>query len=1314
MGTKMIQKLSKTARYAQLAKANPIELFDAVGYLKTAKGSQQSIRRAKQDAILGSEALSKLDPATQKLIIELQEDPAMWKIVEGLHNDAETKTLDEFRQAYSKELEELLEKRALFEDTYESIKASDETRIKDFTSQVEAELRRRSEINREIKELEYNIGWLKAEREKRIADMKASQITSQLDIDELRVKQEAIEKEYENAIEELTTRRSEIENAILDMSDYLGKERSFEFSPNGFDLVKATPEMIDDMIKSREISFEEGQQAREDLSLQLTAEAKRIYGRQYYQLKKAINLEKELEAQEKALDEVTKAIENLRKTDPKEYSSDKVSSINDAIKQLTEQRNLIRSQINELSSSKRIEEVKTQLEREEQILSELLSKSFGTKPTRFDNMSFEEIQNEFATTLREMLIEDADNAQAIEMAKRFALMSDEQAEALAKSLGLEEGQSLDFRAIIGNAYDSREIAFATELRNMFSELLLGRRGLIHPPKNVTINMARFIMTDANNTEAFMKYFTSTKDNIYNRILTEREALEAIEKIQVAGHIPVMREALVDNYAMFSGNSVRFFKQLAKSLGFKYFSDVRKEMDSLDKLIKEQQSVVNKSLELAKTSKDLPVERIIDNIVDELGLSKEELLGHLGMVKPLPQYSSQVEELGRVQALIEAEYAIGRSVEEVDAEFAPRIKQLQKEHELYLKEKHYLDNYPVKSYETNDEFFVALEEALYKMHPQLENAYKRLRELTGKSRIYYRESKYFFALDDVAQAQYLEFAEQDKRFGEFIQGMYNQELERLRGAMLEESSAFRQDMFGNTVNLVGRSELQADLGATKIYSYDEIVESMPEGEVRSLYYNVVFGEYAKQIPKVEKQFIDELNEKLRINKYGTKISDGSTPNTKVILDFTPEGNIKFLREVIGGGIKDFDVDGANKYIDNWLEKMGKGMDKRIKSYRDLKQRAEKSRQAVEQRKNLLEKVNQGESIFKLVDEKTLTEIFESLGTERLFRISKTRKAIFESSNGNWTGKGGINESVDKAVSIAKSNYDSALKSFNDAMEIGSKDIEQLKTLLTRASDELEEATILKALMDYRVLNKGKTIDKPFSNAIGNLLKSAKSFRESKSAIIDKHVTQFIGTKEEPSLKVAEKMRGVEMVLPFMMTRLHPGKQFIDLDERQKYALVHKTLGIIEKNLGGVVPKTIDDLEAKLNAQIMDITKLRELDADYNKFIRKAEDGLHIIYTDENGVRMTGRLVNRSELPEDFDPSVSLKVETLVQNSLGEVNSQTFDVPFDKVIRTQKSAIEDIFNTIDTSVERQLRETRGKLEQVAKDFEASKQKAEGLKP
>src|SRR5690554_6954270 len=59
-----------------------------------------------------------------------------------------------------------------------------------------------------------------------------------------------------------------------------------------------------------------------------------------------------------------------------------------------------------------------------------------------------------------------------------------------------------------------------------------------------------------------------------------------------------------------------------------------------------------------------------------------------------------------------------------------------------------------------------------------------------------ESKYFFALDDVAQAQYLEFAEQDKRFGEFVQGMYNQELERLRGAMLEESSAFRQDMFGN--------------------------------------------------------------------------------------------------------------------------------------------------------------------------------------------------------------------------------------------------------------------------------------------------------------------------------------------------------------------------------------------------------------------------------------------------------------------------------------------------------------------------------------
>src|SRR5690554_7943280 len=89
-------------------------------------------------------------------------------------------------------------------------------------------------------------------------------------------------------------------------------------------------------------------------------------------------------------------------------------------------------------------------------------------------------------------------------------------------------------------------------------------------------------------------------------------------------------------------------------------------------------------------------------------------------------------------------------------------------------------------------------------------------------------------------------------------------------MLEESSASRQDVFGNTVNLVGRSELQADLGATKIYSYDEIVESMPEGEIRSLYYNVVFGEYAKQIPKAEKQFIDELNEKLRINKYGTKI------------------------------------------------------------------------------------------------------------------------------------------------------------------------------------------------------------------------------------------------------------------------------------------------------------------------------------------------------------------------------------------------------------------------------------------------------------
>src|SRR5690554_7749204 len=84
-----------------------------------------------------------------------------------------------------------------------------------------------------------------------------------------------------------------------------------------------------------------------------------------------------------------------------------------------------------------------------------------------------------------------------------------------------------------------------------------------------------------------------------------------------------------------------------------------------------------------------------------------------------------------------------------------------------------------------------------------------------------------------------------------------------------------------------------------------------------------------------------------------------------------------------------------------------------------------------------------------------------------------------------------------------------------MEIGSKDIGQLKTLLTRASDELEEALILKALMDYRVLNKGKTIDKPFNNAIGNLLKSAKSFRESKSAIIDKHVTQFIRSEEHTS-------------------------------------------------------------------------------------------------------------------------------------------------------------------------------------------------------
>src|SRR5690554_6996788 len=126
--------------------------------------------------------------------------------------------------------------------------------------------------------------------------MRASQITSQLDIDKLRIKEEAIEKEYEDAIEELTARRSEIENAILNMSDYLSKERSFEFSPNGFNLVKATPEIIkeeinllahqheealakiDDMIKAREISFEEGQQAREDLSLQLKAEAKRIYG----------------------------------------------------------------------------------------------------------------------------------------------------------------------------------------------------------------------------------------------------------------------------------------------------------------------------------------------------------------------------------------------------------------------------------------------------------------------------------------------------------------------------------------------------------------------------------------------------------------------------------------------------------------------------------------------------------------------------------------------------------------------------------------------------------------------------------------------------------------------------------------------------------------------------------------------------------------------------------------------------------------------------------------------------------------------------
>jgi endonuclease YncB( thermonuclease family) len=1332
MGTKMIQKLSKTARYSQFAKTNPMELFDAIGYLKTAKGQQQSIRRAKQEAIINSEALSKFSPAVQKLIIQLQEDPANWKIVEGMYDEAELKTLSEFREAYGKELEELLDKRGLYEDTYESILAHDEIRVKEYSAQIEKELKRAGEIRRQTDEINYNIDWLRAEREQKVAELNKTKITSELDIELRRIQIDELNKEYEEAIENWVAQKSSIEQSVREMAEYLGKERSLEVSANGFDLVKATPEMmeeemmalarqhedamnkIDDMVRTRQISFDEAQQARDDLALQLEAEAKRIYGRQYYQVKKSTNLGRELKEQEETLANTLNAIEKLKEMGAEGYSDVQVAKINETIRALEEQRDGIRKQINELSSAKRIKEKIKQLEHEEVVLYDMSFKSFGTSPTRFDEMSFEDIQSEFQTTLREFLIEDADNETMMKLASNLALMSDEQAEALAKSLGLEENKGVDFRSIIGNAYDSREMLFANQLRDMLSELLLGKPGKLFPPKDITINMARFILTDPHNDEALMKYFTSEK-NFYNRKLSADQAGRVIEKLKVVGHIPVMREALADNYAMFSGMSARFWKRMGHVLGYKKWSDVRDKMDALEKVIERQQKVIDDAMQIAEspTTLNLTPQGVIEEIAQKMSLSKEDILTRMGMVKPLPQYKSMTDEVGKAQAVYEAEVISGIPEQEAKAKLDHVLAILEEKHNLYLKEKQALDNFPINHYNLDDEFLDSLEESLYRMHPELEKAYNELYQLKGKERVRAREQQYFFSLDEVAQEQYLRYAEQDKRFGEFVQGMFNKEIERVRQVAMEESSALKGS--------ISSKELEADLGTKVTYSYDEIVENIPEGAVKNLYYNFMFSNVVRNMPTSLKNQIDEIKATQRLLTLGLdSVSNGGTAlGRNVYLDITKEGTGRFIREVLRGNITKFNREGVEEFIEKWLIKAGEGMDKRTKAYRELKGKAQKMREQAELRANLVEAVNEGVPVLHKLDADTTVKLLKTFGMERLQRISKTNNVIWEIAKRPKENGGGFPamfKAVDELFTSKKQALDEMLQELNEAKKSNNtKIITHIENALSRVMDEYEEAIVLKNLFDFNMQKKGNKLHPLLGRAITDIAKELAETKGVAKELRNNYASTVIGTQAKPNKAVIQKARDVEMVLPYIVGKFHPGKHFDELTDVEKNNLIRKTLGVLEKDLGGVAPRTVQELEQKLATKLTNLTKERELTRSYERFLTKADDGLHIVFVDENGKQMTGRLIESDNLPEAYGKDIKLKIQAITQSADGTITAKNFDVPYENVLRTKTSPVADIFNTVDTAIERQLRETQAQLKQSIDELENGKhiEQAEELK-
>lgn len=1029
VGRKVIQKLSNTARYNALAKINPIHLFDELTFLRSTKGQQKSIRKAKQDAIRKASAMAKLTPAQQNAIIDLLHDPSNWNLVNKVMDEADVKTYSELQASMSKDLEELVARRQTLEDTYESVVSDLTMKMNTHRDDIARQLRERGEISATLREKQYEIDWINAERERKLAQLHEDKQTKVFDnLDKIRDERNRINAEYESEMTRLVNEQMDINNTLEDTINELARERAMESSRGGFEIIQANKELVDyeleilgrqfaekqsqieKAINNKEISFEQAQMARMELSAQLEAEAKRIYNRKYYQIKKIKPTTYDIAEQEKALAEAMQSLEELKAKGVGNYSAEEAKQLDATIAELKNERSRLLSEKAELTQHERVEKQLQNAINSEKALSSYIDKSFSVD-TQFDGMEFSQIKDTISDQYKLVVTEALMN-------KIEKSASEAELFKLYKS-GLDTENPYDVIA------ESIEFEEMNALRGMLSELIVGSKSYLHLHGSDALKVSEFIMLDVNDKDSLVEFFINSGNLFLNTAKKEMKqanvwwhnsnkgqldnlSAEYLAHItQTVGQIPMLRELLSENYGRLSGLDGKFYRHMGKRLGYKdFFRDVYVKMNDLfNKKESMETTYENAMAELG--SIDVlsdTAETVLKRISQQNSFDYKKLLDDMKVSKPTIQHPSQrvaidnltrkIEEqtMGIIDGSVRADaQALVKSVQDIyNTDFANatdilsdtvklardgdlnasnqledivrqqyngELSDLFAKHEDHILEKEALKDFEQRTYnfENADEinaFADDLSDAVMNQLPDYAKTVNEIDRLIAIREVRMEEMDYFLKLNHVEKTEYLRLLNEDASLNNFIQGSLSREFDRAKQARIQQMSTNRD----GTGRRIEDYETEANLGIINKFDYNTIAEDAKE-DISKLFFKKHTTRTFNELPRGLKARIDSLSE-IASNAYTP--TPRSTVSQRTLVSNDAESISVFASNAIRGRLTSIDVEGLYKKIDEQFAEKGKGMDKRKKEYRELKKKAEDMKRAVDYKAHILKTLNEKSS------------------------------------------------------------------------------------------------------------------------------------------------------------------------------------------------------------------------------------------------------------------------------------------------------------------------------------------------------------------